>query len=140
MPIRSKREYINTVREIAIQDLVINEQRKQLEKEGLSPEEINRGIEPLESFTMGLRDEVKWYEDMLQGKFPQLRNFQGLGLLLIGMRIYRQLTVAQLAIKAGLEPKVLERWEYNEYYQAPFSLLDTIITALNYEIVSHIES
>lgn len=62
--------------------------------------EIQRAMDPLLSFHEQLKEEIESYERLKRGQFEEIRNFSGLGRLLIAVRI--TVTRGQI-IDAGLQ-------------------------------------
>jgi hypothetical protein len=61
----------------------LTDHRTRLEEASLGDEEIERVIDPMESFHLQLKEEVESYERLKRGEFEELENLRGLGHLLI---------------------------------------------------------
>ena len=48
---------------------------------GLSPADVKRAIDPIQSFHLQLQEEVESYQRLKRGEFDEIWNLQGLGQL-----------------------------------------------------------
>jgi predicted DNA-binding protein len=72
---------------ISEEQIRLAEHRARLEATGMSRDEIERVIDPMESFHLQLKEEVESHERLKRGEFDELENLRGLGHLLIALRI-----------------------------------------------------
>ncbi len=107
-----------------------------LRKKGVSEVEIKRVIDPLRSFHDQLAEEVASYERLLRGEFWELVNFDGLGRLLIALRIASGVTQRQLAQRLGVHESQVSRDERNEYHGATMERVRRVLDALHVELKS----
>lgn len=70
----------------------------------------------MDSFSLQLAEEVESYERLKRGQFSEIENLHGLGRLLIGLRIARNLSQRELADKLGVHESQVSRDERNEYH------------------------
>jgi hypothetical protein len=70
MMIDNETEYQEAIRRLDRLREVAAQQRAALEVEGLTPEEVERAMEPLLSFQAQLAEEVDWYERVRRRDFP----------------------------------------------------------------------
>ncbi len=137
--IKTEDEYQECLRRLN-QDLsVIEAQRKQLKEMNLSPEEIERALEPACSFHEQLKEEVEWYERVQRRDFQPIRNLQGLGQLLIALRIASRIKQAELARRLNVDVSMVSRDERNEYHGISIERADRILNALGVQLVSSVE-
>jgi hypothetical protein len=65
--IRSETEYEATTRRVADAERALSAQRASLEAAGFGPDEVRRGLEPVEAMRAGLLEELAWYERIRAG-------------------------------------------------------------------------
>ena len=70
----------------------------------------------MRSFHEQLREEVESYERLKRGNFDEMHNFQGIGRLLIALRIASGLSQRDLAEKLEVHESQVSRDERNEYH------------------------
>ena len=87
--IRNEQEYQEASMRLEAERARLDQHRKQLSQSGLKKAELKRVMDPLVSFHEQLREEVEHYENLKRGKFPNLQNLKGLGVLLVSLRIAR---------------------------------------------------
>ena len=114
--IRNEKEYKEAVRRLKQDIKVIQKQKKSLEGVNLSPEEINRALEPMLSFHQQLVEEVEWYEKVKRKDFDAISSLEEVGRLLIALRIASGLTQKELAKCLGVADTQVSRDERNEYH------------------------
>ncbi|MDO8551652.1 MAG: hypothetical protein Q7S03_03180 [bacterium] len=131
--IRTQEGYERALAEIRALNESFASRRAVLEEKGFAPEEIERVIEPLKAFGEGLGEDVFWYERMLKGEFVP-PNFGGLGLLLIGLRVNRKLTVKELGVLLRMGGDEVDRHERNEWFGISVQMAEKIITALGFKV------
>ncbi len=76
---------------------------------------------------------------MKRGDFGQIHDLQGLGILLIGLRIHRGLTQKQLADALGIHESQVSRDERNEYHNITLERARKILQILGAELRSEVE-
>jgi len=114
--IRNEKEYKEAVRRLKQDIKVIQKQKKSLEGVNLSPEEVNRALEPMLSFHQQLVEEVEWYEKVKRKDFDAVSSLEEVGRLLIALRIASGLTQKELAKCLGVADTQVSRDERNEYH------------------------
>ena len=114
--IRSETEYQEAVVRLKDEATRMKEQQKQLKELDLSKEEIKRVMDPVRSFHEQLREEVESYEKLKRGEFEEIRNFDGMGRLLVALRISQGITQRELADRLGVHESQVSRDERNEYH------------------------
>jgi DNA-binding XRE family transcriptional regulator len=135
--IRSEVEYKEAVRRLEEERARIKASRKKL-AETRDPDDVKRALEPVETFYQQLQEDVEIYERLKRGEFDELENLQGLGPLLIGLRIYRGLTQKQLADLLGTHESQVSRDEHNEYHNITLERANRILEALRVELRSEV--
>ncbi len=112
---------------------------RQLKQQGRSTDEIKRLADPMESFHLQLAEEVESYERLKRGQFSEIENLHGVGRLLVGLRIARNLTQRELAEKLGVHESQISRDERNEYHGVTVQRAAAILDALGARLTSHVD-
>ena len=137
--IRNDKEYEEAIARIRDEKDRLSKQEAELKKTGLGPDEIKRVLDPVRSFAEQLEEEVRTYERLCRGDFDEIRNFHGLGQLLVSLRIARGLTQRALAERLGVHESQVSRNERNEYHGVTMDRATRIIEALDVEIRSRVD-
>ena len=137
--IRNENEYREAVQRLADEKQRIADQKAELEKTGLAPEEIKRVLDPLRSFHLQLQEEVESYERLKRGEFDEIRNLRGLGHLLIALRIARGISQRRLAERLGVHESQVSRDERNEYHGITLDRASRVLDALGVELRSTVQ-
>ena len=132
--IRNEGEYQEAVARLKEERSRLDEQRKLLESSGLSPDQIKRAVDPMESFHLQLAEEVESYERLKRGEFEEIRNLRGIGRLLIGLRIAQGLSQRELAERLGVNESQVSRDERNEYHGVTLERAARILDALHADV------
>lgn len=130
--IKSEKEYKEAVKRLKEEMEAIEATRVELEKEGLTPEQVKNALDPLLSFRGQLEDEVTTYEKIKRGNIGAIENFYGIGRSLIAMRISVGITQTELAKKLGMESSNFCRLEKNEFHGAKPELINRVLQALGF--------
>ena len=75
----------------------------------LSKEEIKRSMDPIRCFHNQLKEEVESYDRLKRGQFDEFVNFQGIGRLLIAVRIAQGITQRELAQRLAVHESQVSR-------------------------------
>lgn len=138
--IRSESEYRNAVERLREEESRMTDREQELAELDLSREEIKRAMDPLRSFHDQLQEEVASYENLKRGKFEELRNFEGLGRMLVALRISRGLSQRELAERLGVHESQISRDERNEYHgitvQRAGKILDALGASTRTQVIS----
>jgi DNA-directed RNA polymerase specialized sigma subunit len=137
--IKNEAEYQEALRRLAQDQEVAARQREALVAAGLSPEEVERAMQPLLSFHAQLAEEVEWYENVRRRNFPPIRRLTQLGRLLIALRIANGLTQRELADRLGVSESMVSRDERNEYHGITLERAQKILDALNETVTAQVE-
>ncbi len=138
--IRNETEYKEAVKRITDEQSRLKEQRAKLAETDLSKEEIKRVLDPLRSFHEQLREEVESYERLKRGEFEELHNFEGVGRLLIALRIAQGLSQRDLAERLGVHETQVSRDERNEYHGITVERANKVLESLGAEVRSLVTS
>ena len=114
--IRSESEYQQAVARLEAERKRFAEHAKSWKKQGFTAAQVAKLREPLESFHLQLAEEVESYERLKRGQFDEFENLQGLGQVLIGLRIARGMTQRELARRMDADETAVSRDERNEYH------------------------
>lgn len=136
--IRTEQEYQATVKKLQSAKSHNEKFKKSLLDKGNSKQEIERAIEPMLSFDAQLKDEIECYERLKRGDFGELHNFQGMGQLLVALRIYSGISQRELANRLKVHESQVSRDERNEYHGATLERANRILDALRVDIVSKV--
>jgi ribosome-binding protein aMBF1 (putative translation factor) len=128
--IRSENEYQEAVGRLKEESQRIKEKQKQLQGMDLSKEEIKRVLDPVRSFHEQLKEEVTSYERLKRGEFDEVRNFDGIGRLLVALRIAQGISQRDLAERLGVHESQISRDERNEYHGVTVERASRILDAL----------
>jgi DNA-binding Xre family transcriptional regulator len=115
------------------------QQRAALVAAGLSPEEVERAMQPMLSFHAQLEEEVRWYERIRSGDFSDVYRLTRLGQLLIALRVARGLSQRDLAQRLGIAESQVSRDERNEYHGITVERAQRIAEALDAEVILQVE-
>ena len=75
----------------------------------------------------------------MRGQFDPLESLNGVGHLLVGLRIYKGMKQKELAEKLGIKESQVSRDERNEYHGASIDKIQKVLEALNVELRSEIK-
>jgi DNA-binding Xre family transcriptional regulator len=140
--IRNETEYKAAVERVTAEAARLKDERAKLQGLGFSKEEIKRALDPLRSFHEQLKEEVESYEKLKRGEFEELRNFDGVGRLLIALRIAKGVSQRELADRLGIHESQVSRDERNEYHGVTVERANRVVEALGVEVrsvVQHVE-
>ena len=138
--IRTKAEYESAQERLDQEAKTIQRQREHLRTEvGLSGDELERAMQPMESFRAQLEEEVETYEQMRRGDLQALFNLRSLGRWLIGARIARGWTVTELADALGVSVQQVSRDENNEYHGVSADKAQRVLEVLGVRFRAEVE-
>lgn len=136
--LRTDKEYRKAVERLEAEKQRLRQYEHELQEMGLSDAQIQRAMAPQWSFHAQLVDEVDSYESLKRGEFDALKNFEGLGRLLIALRIYKGLTQSELAHKLGIDASQISRDERHEYHGITVERASRILDAMGVELRSSV--
>ena len=138
--IRTEAEYQVAVKRVDDEAQRLKQQQAKLKELDLSKEEIKRAMDPLRSFHEQLAEEVSSYERLKRGEFDEIQNFEGLGRLLVAVRVSQGVSQRELADRLGVHESQVSRDERNEYRGITVERVNRILEALQVELLSHVTS
>jgi plasmid maintenance system antidote protein VapI len=121
--IRTKREYEAALKKLAQNDEALSNQRIELEKLGLSKEDIDLAMSPLVNFRNQLKEEIKIHEGIKNRDWNLILNLADphrIGRFLIALRIAYDLSQKDLAKLLGVTEAQISKDELNEYHGISF--------------------
>ena len=136
--IRNDAEYQEAVKRLSEEAERISRQKSQLQTMDLSKEEIKRVLDPVRSFHEQLKEEVSSYERLKRGEFEELHNFQGVGRLLVALRIAKGISQRELAELLEVHESQVSRDERNEYHGVTVERANRILEALGVDVRSEV--
>ena len=137
--IRNEAEYQEAVSRIDAEQKRFEEYAAAWREQGYTAEQVAKLREPLESFHRQLVEEVESYERLKRGLFSEFENLQGLGQVLIGLRISRGMTQRELARRLGVDETMVSRDERNEYHGITVERARRVLDALGARLVTRVE-
>ncbi len=137
--IRSESEYQQAVARVEAERKQLAGQANAWRSQGFTAAQVARLRELLESFRLQLEEEVRSYERLKRGQFDEFENLQGLGQVLIGLRIARGMTQRELARRMDVSETAVSRDERNEYHGVTVERARKVLDALGVRLVTRIE-
>jgi len=137
--IRTDAEYQEVRARLLEERRRLSEHEARMKEMDLSAPERKRALDPLQSFSAQLEEEMEAYERAQRGSFESTTNLRGLGRLLIGARIYRGLSQRELAALLRVHESQVSRDERNEYGSITVERASRILEALGVELVSELK-
>lgn len=132
--IRNETECRTAVERLESERKRLADHRARLRKAGLTEAQIKRALDPMRSFHLQLKEEVESYERLKRGDLGELTNLEGLGRLLVAVRIARGVTQRELARRLGVDESQVSRDERNEYHNVTVERAGRILDALGARI------
>lgn len=137
--IRNENEYQQALGRIEAEKKRFAEHAETWKQQGFTADQISKLMEPLESFRLQLVEEVQSYERLKRGQFAEFENLQGLGQILIGLRIARGLTQRELAKRLDVDETMVSRDERNEYHGVTVDRAKRVLDAIGVRLVTRVE-
>ncbi len=137
--IRTETEYQEGLQRLKQDRQATEQQQAGLVAAGLTPEEVERGMEPLYAFHAQLSEDVEWYEHACRGEIPEIHNLEHLGRQLIALRLARGMSQRELAQRLGVSEAVVSRDEHNEYHRTATARAQRVIEALDGSLTTRVE-
>jgi len=138
--IKTEKEYKEAKSRLEKEFKDIEAHELKMKKAGMSEEHIHLALDPLASFAHQLQEEVEEYEKIKRGQFDEIENLQGLGRLLIALRISKGVKQKDLAGRLKVKESQVSRDENNEYHGASIDKVQNVLDALGVTLKSTIEN
>ncbi len=114
--IKTENEYKRALKRLNEDKKFISQQKAHFTELGYGGEELERLMQPSESFYDQLNEEVVAYEKMKRGDLGNLYKLTHIGRWLIGLRIALGLSQKEMAELLGVSPAQVSRDETNDYH------------------------
>ena len=138
--IRTDTEYRRALQRLKDEADTLRAQQDHLATLGLTDDEVVRAMDPMISFRAQLEEEVDAYDQMKRGDLGSLSSLSGIGRWLIGARIARRLSQAELAERLGVDPSQVSRDERNDYRGVTVDRAQRIMEVLCLRFTAEAES
>lgn len=138
--IKTESAYKKALEKLEEDKVFIAKQKKELEKMGLTNEQIERALQPSITFHEQLKEEVVYYERIRRGEFELIINLHNLGKTLIAYRIFLGMSQQELAKRLGVSESQVSRDERNEYYGATIDRIQQVMEAMGMITKTEIQS
>lgn len=138
--IRTDTEYRRALQRLKDEADTLRAQQDHLATLGLTDDEVVRAMDPMISFRAQLEEEVDAYDQMKRGDLGSLSSLSGIGRWLIGARIARRLSQAELAERLGVDPSQVSRDERNDYRGVTVDRAQRIMEVLGLRFTAEAES
>lgn len=134
--ITNERQYAITQSELQRFENAAGEQQEQAPTPGVDPRIGEAMVDSLKGQAETLRDEIKRYEDLRDGRIGQreLGSLRDFPTALIEARIVAGLTQKQLGERLEVKEQQIQRWEANRYSGVGVERLQEVADALGMEV------
>lgn len=137
--IRTDKEHRKALQQLEEGAHAMELQRRQLEQMDLKREEVERAMQPVQSFHEQLKEEVEAYERMKRGDLGTLYSLASIGQWLIGVRIAKGMSQKALAERLGVSESQVSRDERNEYHGVTVERAQRILEVLGVRFRAEVE-
>lgn len=137
--IKTEQEYTEAKKRLEKEFKALEDHQNKMRKAGLTEEQIQLAIDPLASFAFQLKEEVEEYEKIKRGEFSALENLEGLGRMLVAIRISKGIRQKELAERLGVKEAQVSRDERNEYHGASIEKIQKVLSALGVTLKSEVD-
>lgn len=137
--IKTEQEYTEAKKRLEQEFKELEAHQMKMKKAGLTKDQIQLAIDPLASFAFQLKEEVEEYEKIKRGEFGALENLEGLGRMLVAVRISKGIKQKELAEKLGVKEAQISRDERNEYHGASIEKIQKVLNALGVTLKSEVD-
>lgn len=137
--IKTEKEYKEAKERLEREFEELEQHELKMKKSGMTKSQIHLAIDPLASFAHQLKEEVDEYEKLKRGQFDIIENLNGLGHMLVALRIFKGMKQKELAKKLGVKEAQVSRDERNEYHGASIEKIQKVLEALGGRLRSKVE-
>ncbi len=137
--IKTENEYREAKARLEKEFQAIEAHQMKLKKAGMSKQQVQLAIDPLATFALQLQEEVEEYERLMRGQFEPLENLNGIGHMLVALRIFKGVKQKDLAEKLGIKESQVSRDERNEYHGASADKIQKVLDALGVKLHTEIK-
>lgn len=137
--IKTENEYLEAKKRLEEEFRTLEQHELKMKKAGLTKEQMKLALDPLVSFSLQLREEVAEYEKLKRGQFEPIENLNGLGRMLVALRISKGIMQKELAARMNVTESQVSRDERNEYHGAAIEKVQKVLNALDAHLTSQLE-
>ena len=137
--IRTDTEYRGSLKQLEEGESMLQVEEKMLRKKGLTERQVQEALEPTRFFHDQMRSEITTYERLKRQEFDELHNLQGLGELLIGLRVASGLSQCELAERMSVHESQVSRDERNEYSGVTVDRANRIMEVLGAVVTTRVD-
>lgn len=137
--IKTEASYKRTLENVKKQETLIESEARRFREMGLTEEQVILALQPMESFREQLKDDILEYERALAGTFEEITDLRNIGKTLIGLRLYKGISQAELAEKMNIAQAQVSRDESNEYYGSRVEKLMSVLEAMDTKMTFKLE-
>lgn len=137
--IKTEQEYTEAKKRLEQEFKELETHQMKMKAAGLTKAQIQLAIDPLASFAFQLKEEVEEYEKIKRGEFGALENLEGIGRMLVAVRISKGIKQKDLAEKLGVKEAQISRDERNEYHGASIEKIQKVLNALGVTLKSEVD-
>ena len=137
--IKTEQEYTEAKKRLEQEFKELETHQMKMKKAGLTKAQIQLAIDPLASFAFQLKEEVEEYEKIKRGEFGALENLEGIGRMLVAVRISKGIKQKELAEKLSVKEAQISRDERNEYHGASIEKIQKVLNALGVTLKSEVD-
>jgi DNA-directed RNA polymerase specialized sigma subunit len=128
--IKNENAYKRTLAMLNQQEELIQSEINRFRELNLSEKQIEVALEPLNTYYDQLEKDIEEYQNLIDGRFPPMKNLPDIGRALIYLRIYKGITQSELAARLNVAVSSVSRDESNEYYGSRFEKIVSVFEAL----------
>ena len=139
MILRSQEELVQTREMVARGQRTLAAQRAAFLEMGATPEQIERGLGPMQCFVGDLKDQIAVYEATRRGEIEPASAFVSLGRQLIALRLASGLSQKELAERLSVSEAQVSRDENDEYYNVAPEKAQRVLEALGGKVEIRVE-
>jgi DNA-binding Xre family transcriptional regulator len=133
--IRTRKEYLGAKETLAGLRAGVEAQRAEFQRLGLTPAEIQRGLQPMLGLADQLASELEQYDRWGQGHVAPVSSLAQIGQMLIALRIARGWSQRELADRLGVSESQVSRDERNEYHAIQVDRAQRIFDILGVQVM-----
>ena len=137
--IKTEKEYSESKKRLEQEFKKIEEHKQKMKESGMTEDQIKLATDPLLSFALQLKEEVEEYEKLKEGKFDILENLDGIGRMLVALRVFKGIKQKDLAEKLKVTEAQISRDERNEYHGVSIDKVQKVLSALGVKLKSEVE-
>ncbi|MBF0315121.1 MAG: helix-turn-helix transcriptional regulator [Oligoflexia bacterium] len=138
--IKTEEEYLEAKKKLEQEFQDLENHKLKMKKAGVSEDHLRLAIDPLSSFALQLKEEVEEYEKLRRGQFEVIENLNGIGRMLVALRIFKGMKQKDLADKLEVTETQISKDEHNEYHGSSIEKIQKVLNALDVVLRSELET